>query len=279
MDENGLRTGIQEMFSTVWDGEKEGILQTAGYFVTSSPLEAGVYVLAELKAPSGYVSSAPIAVEIYSDKITYTIGSQEDETAAVIYSYGKESGTGTERIVETARIYVNNTATSLEVSKEKTADLQRSMKISGRVEGTAAYLAEVYGLENLELAYNDSGTYLGFGWKKGTLEYLEKRREAGERIEIVYEDGVFQGYGYVTRELETGNHENRYVPGAVMALYEAIEVKETGDTEDAAFEGVEVIRDKNGNVKSITVKERYAGSRYEYVRTEGSGEEESLLPG
>ena len=57
------------------------------------------------------------------------------------------------------------------------------MKISGRVEGTAAYLAEVYGLENLELAYNDSGTYLGFGWKKGTLEYLEKRREAGERID------------------------------------------------------------------------------------------------
>ena len=45
-----------------------------------------------------------------------------------------------------------------------------------------------------------------------------------------------------------------------MALYEAIEVKETGDTEDAAFEGVEVIRDKNGNVKSITVKERYAGA-------------------
>ena len=83
----------------------------------------------------------------------------------------------------------------------------------------------------------------------------------------------------MTLELETGNHENRYVPGAVMALYEAIEVKETGDTEDAAFEGVEVIRDKNGNVKSITVKERYAGSRYEYVRTEGSGEEESLLPG
>ena len=49
--------------------------------------------------------------------------------------------------METARIYVNNTATSLEVSKEKTADLQRSMKISGRVEGTAAYLAEVCGLE------------------------------------------------------------------------------------------------------------------------------------
>ena len=135
----------------------------------------------ELKAPSGYVPSAPIAVEIYSDKITYTLGSQEDETAAVIYSYGEESGTGMERIVETARIYVNNTATSLEVSKEKTADLQRSMKISGRVEGTAAYLAEVCGLENLELAYNDSGTYLGFGWKKGTLEYLknEGRQESG----------------------------------------------------------------------------------------------------
>ena len=39
LDENGLRTGIHEMFSTVWDGEEERILQTAGYFVTSSPLK------------------------------------------------------------------------------------------------------------------------------------------------------------------------------------------------------------------------------------------------
>ena len=32
---------------------------------------AGVYVLAELKPPDGYVRSKPVAIEVYSDKTTY----------------------------------------------------------------------------------------------------------------------------------------------------------------------------------------------------------------
>lgn len=87
------------------------------------------------------------------------------------------------------------------------------MKVSGRVEGSLSFLEAVYGLENLEPAYNSMGTYQGFGWKKGTLEYLEERKAAGERVEIVYENGIFQGYGYVTRTLETAGDQNRYVPG------------------------------------------------------------------
>ena len=65
-----------------------------------------------------------------------------------------------------------------------------------------------------------------------------------------------------------------------MALYEAIEVKGTGDREDYAFEGVEIVRDRNGNVSEILVKEGYAGSRYEYVRVQETPDlEDEILPG
>ena len=31
-----------------------------------------------------------------------------------------------------------------------------------------------------------------------TLEYLQKRKEAGDQVEMVFHDGVFAGYGYIT---------------------------------------------------------------------------------
>ena len=51
---------------------------------------------------------------------------------------------------------------------------------------------------------------------------LEQRKRGGERVEIVYENGIFQGYGYVTRKLEAADHQNPYVTGAKLALYDAI---------------------------------------------------------
>lgn len=271
-DEDGKRTGTFYALSTSYDGGEEDILQVTGYLETPEALSAGVYVLAELKAPAGYVRSAPIPVEIYSDKVTYYPDGGTDRVAAVRLGNVKgvrdsETENG-ETEKETARIYVNNTATSLEVSKKKTADSSRGMKISGRVEGTITKLNAVYGLENLELAYNAMGTYLGFGWKRGTLEYLEGRKTSGERVEIVYENGVFQGYGYVTRTLESADSGNRYVAGARMALFEAIEVRPSGDSEDYAFEGVEIERDRNGNVRDIVVSEDAAGETLRLLETE-----------
>ena len=132
-----------------------------------------------------------------------------------------------------------------------------------------AELSGKYGLQNLDLAFNSSGAYLGYGWFKGTLEYLESRKNAGEAVELVYnEQQVFSGYGYVTKELETAKDENRYVPGAVMALYEAIELLPSGDSGDFSFEGAEVTRDRNGNVSSIILKEGYAGEKTELVKKE-----------
>ena len=263
-DPSGVRTGDFLSLSSVYDGDGEEPLQITGCVETPEPLPAGVYVLAELLAPAGYVRSRPVPVEIYSDGIRYYTGDSQDKKAAVRFGSGKRG----EDVEDTARIYVNNTAVSLEVSKMKTQASYEGMKVSGRVEGSLSFLGAVYGLENLELAYNSMGKYQGFGWKKGTLEYLEERKAAGERVEIVYENGIFQGYGYVTRTLETADDQNRYVAGAEMALFEAIEIRPSGDTGDHRMEGVEVQRDRNGNVLDIRVKKGYAGSALRFKKDE-----------
>lgn len=45
-----------------------------------------------------------------------------------------------------------------------------------------------YGADYVELAYSSSGTYLGYGWKRGTLEYFLNRQaqDLEEEIQIVY---------------------------------------------------------------------------------------------
>lgn len=45
--------------------------QNVGYLELPQPLGVGVYVLAEVDPPAGYARSKPIAIEVYSDKITY----------------------------------------------------------------------------------------------------------------------------------------------------------------------------------------------------------------
>ena len=45
--------------------------QNIGWFETPQPIGAGVYVLAEIKAPAGYARSKPVAYEVYSDGTYY----------------------------------------------------------------------------------------------------------------------------------------------------------------------------------------------------------------
>lgn len=60
--------------------------QNVGYFKTSQPVSAGVYVLAELKPPAGYARSKPVAIEVYSDKTSYYVdGDMYAKVAAVRY--------------------------------------------------------------------------------------------------------------------------------------------------------------------------------------------------
>ena len=79
-DEVGARTGQMTVYTTLADvlaeaedgsGKREYINQNIGWFETPQPIGAGVYVLAELKAPAGYARSKPVAYEVYSDGTYY----------------------------------------------------------------------------------------------------------------------------------------------------------------------------------------------------------------
>ena len=114
--------------------------------------------------------------------------------------------------------YINDTPLRLQVSKVKTAqgghegiapentdaeqDDTITYQLSGRVDGSESELIGQYGEDNVELAYSNSGIYLGYGWMKGTLEYLINRQAQAldEKVQIIYNEyGVFAGYGYITR--------------------------------------------------------------------------------
>ena len=89
-DRFGLQTGVMKAFATVWDGQpadaSEHQLQTVGYLYTPQPLSAGTYVLCETKAPAGYARSKPVALEIYSDQITYyQNGERDSRVISAIY--------------------------------------------------------------------------------------------------------------------------------------------------------------------------------------------------
>ena len=115
------------------------------------------------------------------------------------------------------------------------------------------------------MACNSSGAYLGYGWKKGFLDALKAKQAAGEKIEILYEDGVFTGKAWLEKQLNTAGDTNRYLPGAVMTLYDAIEVKVNGDSEDFQFDGVNVERDRYGNVMNMYVQKGFAGTQIKFV--------------
>ena len=53
-----------------------------------------------------------------------------------------------------------------------------------------------------------------------------------------------------------------------MILYDGIEIQSNGDSGDYGFDGVEVVRDRNNNVKSIKVLEGYAGNTVEFVNSD-----------
>ncbi|ADL03061.1 SpaA isopeptide-forming pilin-related protein [Lacrimispora saccharolytica] len=274
-DQEGRRTGQFEAFTITRDGlqaQKENPVslsyqdQNVGYLTTPQPLGAGTYVLCEVKPPAGYVRTKPVAIEIYSDQTTYYLeGNRDNRVAAAIYE--DKTGEGPEEITNTARIYIGNTPVRLEVSKIKDTENTVTYKTNTRLEGTELELKQKYGSENLEFAYKN-GTFLGYAWYKGTLEYLESRKATGEDAEPVYVDGVFAGYGLISRPLDTVDDNNRYVAGAQMTLYDAIEIKENGDSGDYGYDGVEVNRDRNNNFQSIKVLKGQAGSTVEFIREE-----------
>lgn len=94
-DELGARTGQMTVYTTLNDvlvaGEKNPADKTyanqnTGYFTTPQPIGAGVYVLAEIKAPAGYARSKPVPFEVYSDKTQYYVdGDMYSKVSTVRY--------------------------------------------------------------------------------------------------------------------------------------------------------------------------------------------------
>lgn len=276
-DHTGNRTGLFEAFTTTRDGPQAGEEnpeemscqdQNTGYLETPEPLGAGVYVLCEINPPAGYARCRPTAIEIYSDRITYYLnGGRDKRTAAAVYEYSSESGT-TESVHKTvAGLYVGNTPARLEVSKLGENPGSVTYQTGTRLEGSENELKQRYGAGNLEFAYKN-GTYLGYAWRKGTLEYLEARKALGEAVTPVYENGIFSGYGNVTIPRQLTDNKKPYAAGARMTLYDAIPIKKNGRGGDFDYDGVSVIRDSKGNVQSIRVLSEYAGSFVRFVNKE-----------
>ncbi len=94
-DDFGKKTGQMTVWSTKADVKMDDPVtgelkdygdQNVGYFKTSQPVSAGVYVLAEIKPPAGYARSKPVAIEVYSNETSYYVdGDMYAKVAAVRY--------------------------------------------------------------------------------------------------------------------------------------------------------------------------------------------------
>lgn len=258
IDESGIQTGIFKSFTTTLDGRAPQ-LQTVGYLETPQALPAGVYVLCEAKAPAGYARTKPIALEIYSDKIVYyKEGNRDSRVLAALYEEKDD-----EHLVNVARLHAENAPVRLQVEKRKEAGSSTlTYKVSGRIDGN---LAEIGNNPNYVYAY-ENGRYLGYAWRKGTLEYLKARQEAGEQVEIIYDGIQFAGYGYVTRKRKPADDKNPYIAGAAMTLFDALELSDSGDSQDHAYEGLMIERSSTNNITRMYVKEGFAGEKTDFVR-------------
>lgn len=295
-DAFGNETVAFKSYSTSKDGlmkeESDGSTQSyqnqnVGYLETPQPLGAGAYVIAEVKAPAGHARIKPLALEVYSDQVSYyQNANKDDRVIAAIFEYQSDNpttnGNKPQDIVHVARVNVENTPIKLTVEKvkessagtaETTLDKTVTYKVSGRVDGP---LTEIGSNSNLIYAYQkETKEYMGYAWVKGTLEYLAARKAAGEDVELVYQPGgLFAGYGYITRTLETADDTNKYVAGAAMTLFDALELSGSGDTQDQAFKGLVVERNRNNNVTRMYVRAGYAGETVRFIKeTDENGHE------
>lgn len=236
------------------------ITQNAGYLETEVPLGAGTYVLTETKVPAGYVRTKPVAIEVYSDKVTYFLNGERTEAV----SYEDEGKTGLYVPDAPIKLTVEKVKESSETSADKNADKTVTYRYSGRTDGSIAELSD---RDDLIYAYNDAGLYQGYAWKKGTLLYLSGLKKLYENdddplteVQIVYSGDLFAGYGYIKRPLLTADDGNKYVAGAVLTLFEALELKRdegrTFGKSDYSFKNLTVERNKNSSVKSMKAEGR-----------------------
>lgn len=222
-DRFGLQTGAMRAFATVRDGqmaEASSELQTTGYLNMPQPLSAGAYVLCEIRPPAGYVRTKPVALELYSDQITYyQNGNRDKRVIAAVYEDPADeqtaNGNKPQDQIHTARVYIENEPIRLRVEKRTVPDEQGN---SGFVSGAKMTLFDAIGLklsgdsqdfsyEGLVIERSDAGhvarMYVkeGFGGEK--TEFLPERDADGRKYTAVWPSGtdhygeIIEAEGYV----------------------------------------------------------------------------------
>ena len=131
-DEYGNKTVAFKTYSTTRDGLMRDEMtdkgasyqdQNVGYLELPQPLARGL-CSGGSRSAAGYARSKPIAIEVYSDKITYyKEGTKDSRVLAVVYEDDADHQTTNankpEDKVNVAQVYVENTPIRLEVEKVK----------------------------------------------------------------------------------------------------------------------------------------------------------------
>ena len=180
-DQSGRRTGLFEAFTTTRDGmqvKEEDLTQTAiqdqntGYLVTPQPLGAGTYVLCEVRPPAGYVRTKPVAIEIYSDKISYYLDGDRDNRVAPPFTRTRRVRGRRELKTRPESMWVIPRSVWRSRRSRSRIRLSLTKQIRGSREPRGG-TGEKYGKENLEYAYKN-GRYLGYAWYKGDAGIFRK---------------------------------------------------------------------------------------------------------
>lgn len=222
-DRFGLQTGAMKAFVTVRDGqlaETSSELQTVGYLNTPQPLSAGTYVLCEVRPPAGYVRTKPVALELYSDQITYyQNGNRDKRINAAVYEDPADEQTANRNKpqdqIHTARVYIENEPIRLQVEKRTVPDEQGN---SGFVSGAKMTLFDAVALnpsgdsqdfayEGLVVERSDAGhvtrMYVKEGYGGEKTEFLPERDADGRMYTTVWPSGtdrygeILEAEGYV----------------------------------------------------------------------------------
>ena len=287
LNEVGEEVGIFKAFSTehsVIKADGSVAKEKTGYIETYRPLGAGAYVLVEVQAPAGYHRSKPIAFEIYKDEVAYySDGDPDSRTVSERYQYVIPMTASQElRYQDAARVVVSDAPSKLYIHKVEDGDnrigdqngLDHLTGVNDRgdlltyiVRGREEYLEARGDISNItwdaqRQEYYGTVTKTYDEWSETLVAGSESDMQETENIKPLYEVGTghFSGYGI---------RYDTYVKGAVMSLYEGLQLERTGPN---AYEGVTVVREggivvsviaaQTGSHLEITTRERHTTPPY-----------------
>ena len=280
LNQIGEEVGIFKAFSTEHTIQKtDGSIskEKTGYIQTYQPLVAGTYVLVEVQAPAGYQKSRPVAFEIYKNQAAYyRNGNPEERTISGRFQYAALTAFGSERrYQELSQIAVTDIPSKLLIHKVEDGDqkagdengLDCLQKVNDRgdlltyvVYGRKEYLEARGDVENITWD-SDRKEYVGTvtktleKWSETLIQGSEAQLLARENVKPLYDvnTGYFSGYG-----IQFGI----YVEGAVLSLYEGLQVEMNGPHN---YKGVTVKREQR---KVVSIYAEETGSRMKITSRE-----------